>query len=507
MHRWFRHCGWLAVIAALAGCDLLQIVTPVKAPEKPKTDTRAAQATAKPTTLKVKKEPFKVEVTLKGIFESEEMTEVVLRPEAWLPENRGLLTVMKAVEHGTPVRKGEILVSLDLEKIDQALRDLETDRQLTELSIKQAEEELPILEKAAPIDLAMAERAKKHADEDLKKFLELDRPLMTKVVEFYVKNAANYLEYAKEELRQLEKMYRSSDLREDTEEIILKRQRNDVEAQTFRLKMAEVRRDETLHIDLPRQEQSMRENVERQTVLLDRARTHTPLTLSQRRLALHKMKYEEDKTFDRLRKFRRDRELLTVKSPTDGLAYYGRCVRGQWTTASMIASKLQRGGMLLPDEVFLTIVKPRPFFVRATVEEKELQDLRVGRAGKVVPVSNPERKLEAKVTQVSPVPLAAGNFEARVILNAGQDEASLMPGMACTVKVIPYRKEAAIVVPATAVFAEELDEDQHYVYLPSKDGKPAKRPVTVGRTAGGKTEILQGLHEGEEILPEKPPAK
>src|SRR5205807_209113 len=103
--------------------------------------------------------------------------------------------------------------------------------------------------------------------------------------------------------------------------------------------------------------------------------------------------------------------------------------------------KLQRGGMLQPEEVFLTIVKPRPMFVRATVEEKELQDLRAGQAGKVVPASNPDRKLAAKVTQVSAVPLAAGNFEARVTLDAGPEEAALMPGMACTVKVTPYQKE------------------------------------------------------------------
>jgi multidrug efflux pump subunit AcrA (membrane-fusion protein) len=506
MHCWFRWGGGLALVALLTGSTLSQIATPVKAPEKPKADAHAGQA-AKPTTHKVQKEPFKIELSLKGIFESEEMTEVVLRPEAWTPENRGLLLVHKAIEHGTPVHKGDVLVSLDLEKIDLALHELETERQMTDLSIKQAEDELPLLEKAAPIDLALAERTKKHADEDLKKFLDLDRPLLTRVVEFQVKNAANFLEYAREELRQLEKMYRSSDLREDTEEIILKRQRNDVEAQAFRLKMAEVRRDETVRIELPRQEQTLRENAEKQTILLDRTRSHTPLTLGQRRLALQKMKYDQERALDRLRKLRRDRELLTVRAPTEGLAYYGRCVRGQWTTASMIASKLQRGGILQPEEVFITIVKPRPLFVRATVDEKELQDLRARQACKVVPASNPDHKLTAKVVQVSSVPQAAGNFEARVILDAGQDEAALMPGMACTVKLAPYRKEAAVVVPATAVFAEELDEDQHFVYLPGKDGKATKHPVTIGRTAAGKTEILQGLHEGEEILPEKPVAK
>src|SRR5262249_28402873 len=155
------------------------------------------------------------------------------------------------VEHGATVHKGDAVLWLDLEKIDQTIRDLENDRQLAELSIKQAEEELPLLEKAAPHDLTAAERAKRFADEDLKKWVEQDRALMEKVTNFRVKMESDWTEYAKEELRQLEKMYRSKDLTEETEEIILKRQRNMVEMYLFWLKLAEIDRDETLKITLP----------------------------------------------------------------------------------------------------------------------------------------------------------------------------------------------------------------------------------------------------------------
>ena len=83
-------------------------------------------------------------------------------------------------------------------------------------------------------------------------------------------------------------------------------------------------------------------------------------------------------------------------------------------------------------------------------------------------------------------------------LDPGQAD-DLMPGMACTVKFVPYAKKDAVVVPAAAVFEED---DKNFVEV-MKDGKREHRSVTVGRTNDGHTEILQGLHAGDEILLER----
>src|SRR5207245_1184225 len=98
----------------------------------------SAPAAAKPSTAKVERGPFLVEVALKGVFEATTMTEVVLRPEAGSAV--GPLTVLHAVEPGTLVKKGDVLVTLDPEKVDRRLRDLEADRALADLALKQAEE-------------------------------------------------------------------------------------------------------------------------------------------------------------------------------------------------------------------------------------------------------------------------------------------------------------------------------------------------------------------------------
>src|SRR5262245_46401687 len=79
-----------------------------------------AAGAGQPKSCKVEVGTIKVEVTLKGTVEAQRLAEVSLKPEAWTTP----LTVERAIEHGTPVKKGDILLELEREKIDQAIKDL-----------------------------------------------------------------------------------------------------------------------------------------------------------------------------------------------------------------------------------------------------------------------------------------------------------------------------------------------------------------------------------------------
>ena len=243
--------------SALTGCDPEDLDPAKKPDDKDKSrgsTTATKEAPSKPSTHKVEKGPFKIDVTLKGVLEAQTMSEIALSLEAWSPNKGGLLVVSKTIEHGARVKKGDPVLWLDLEMIDQTIRDLETDRDLNDLALHLAEMELPVLEKSTPLEMADAERAKKRADEDLKRFLELDRSFAEKAADQIVKSYQNMVDYIKEELRQLEKMYRSKDLTEETEEIILRRQRHTVESAEFSLQEAEMDARNDSRSTLPRQD-------------------------------------------------------------------------------------------------------------------------------------------------------------------------------------------------------------------------------------------------------------
>jgi hypothetical protein len=488
----------------------VQTEAPQKPAEKPAGKPGDGSATASPgktvpATTRAERGPFKIEVVLNGIFEAGQMTEVSIRPKAWAMP----LQVERAIELGRPVKKGDILVEFGRDKLDTLIEDTVVENTISDLALKQAEEELPLLEKALPVDLAAATRAKTQADEDLKRFFAIEKPDAERTAHFMVKQSGEYLEYAKEELRQLEKMYRSKDLTEETEEIILRRQRFQVDSREHYLKEAELQRDHKLKVDLPRQEERVRENAVKQAIDLEKARSLAPLNLGQKRLTAAKLKHDHSKSVAKLADLRQDRESMVVHSPADGLVYFGRCDRGNWPAAGATAQKLQKGGIIAPDEVFITIVAVRPIDVRATVDEKDLLAFtEPGMVrGTVTPTVDPEHRLPVRLTSVLPIPREAGKFDAVFAFDIGAAPSVIKPGMACSVKLVLYRKADALAVPATAVFEDDwADAPTHYVYLAraDRDGKYPKRPVKTGKSAGGKTEIVDGLAEGDEILTGKP---
>jgi macrolide-specific efflux system membrane fusion protein len=486
-----------SILALAALGALTQPRSPAADADRPKPTNPGP--VVKPPTVKVEKAPFKVDITLKGVFESANLTEVLIKPEVWGP-GMGALTVVKAVEPGTAVKAGDVLLTLDREKIDRAIRDMEADQQLADLAIRMAELDLPIAERSAPLDMAAAEQGRNRADEDLRKYLAVDRPLAIESSEFGLKNAAHSLEYAEEELKQLQKMYRK-DLTEETEEIILKRQKYQVESAKFMLKMAENRREQSLKVDLPRREQDLRDGAAKAALAWERVHTTGPLTINQKRLALEKGKYERARGAEKLANLKRDRELFTVHAPADGIVYYGRCVQGQWPAAAGLVARLQKGGSVTPDEVFMTIVRPSQLTVRTTVEEKDRSLASVGSACRVVPTALPEVKLAGKVERISRVPIG-GAFEVVITFEAAPGDA-IVPGMACSAKVVTYANPDALTVPSVAVFDDELEEDRHYVYKFAPGG-PEKRTVRLGKRSGGRAEIVSGLEAGDEILLARP---
>src|SRR5262245_49232472 len=494
----FRRCApWLA-LAAAAG---LLITRPTAADDTSadsKDKKSAGSAPTKPETVKVERGPFTVAVTFKGVVQSEKAAELSLRPKAW----SGPLLVKRAIEHGAPVKAGDELVVFDTEKIDLAIRDARQERDLTAIAIRQAEAELPVLEKQLPLDLATAERQSKQAAEDVTLFTEIDRPLAEESAAFMVRSANFYVQFAKDELDQLRKMYRDKDLTEETERIILKRYEHYLEMYEFFSKEAKIEAEQALKVRLPRREKDLKEAVEKTTVALTRARDVQPLVVRQKQVALAKLRYDETKAKERLAELEADRAVLIVKAPADGLAYYGRYVRGQWVVpAGPQGPPLMGVGPVTPGDVFLTIVSPNKLVVRAEAEEKELPGLKSGLAGRLTPTADPDRKRLSKLARVASAPLS-GKFELRIEPD-GEAVEGLVPGMTCSVRFVTARKESALSVPAASVFTDEA-EDVKYVYRPVRSGKPEKRTVKVGLTSGERVEILEGLTDGDEILASKP---
>jgi len=317
-----------------------------------------------------------------------------------------------------------------------------------------------------------------------------------------VKYYQSMLDYEKDELDQLVKMYEADDLTEETEEVVLKRQRNSVEFAEFSLENSKLNRDETLNVRLPRFDIQIREALERADLALDRAKLASALDQSRARYELEQKKEARTKSLDRHAKMLGDRDLMEIKAPRDGVVYYGQCVSGKWPDTASQITKLRPKSNVAAGTVLMTIVDPRPVYVTASFEEAKLPELQVGQAAQISPPAPGSKAIDGKVQEISPVPVSPGKFEINLGLDEEELPAWIVAGISAKAKVTTYDKQDALAVPKGAVHVDEDNADQHYVWLvDSKDeqAKPERRDVEVGKRGDDEYEIVKGLAAGDVI--------
>ncbi|MEM6799551.1 MAG: HlyD family efflux transporter periplasmic adaptor subunit [Planctomycetota bacterium] len=463
--------------------------------DKESADKEDEREERKTTTAEIK--PIKVEVTVDGVFVSREMTPVALRPETW-----SSFKIEEIIPHGSTVREGEVLVKFDAKKLNEEIAELDVSQRLADLALRKAEEELPRLEKMLQMSLTDAEQSHERINDDYKRYQETDRDRYIESLKMNLKSSKQRLDYAKDELTQLEKMYEADDLTEETEELILTRTRQQYEMAEYSYKLAKIRHDESLNIYLPRQDEDKREVVDRADLSLARAKLSSKIDLNRARYELVQQKTNRDKSTERHAKLMQDRGLMELKSPAAGVVYYGRCTSGNWGDMSNMIGKLQPHSTVPTGTVMMTIVDPGKLYLLATVGEKERPTIEPGQPAKVRPLGEGAAAMAASVASVSNVPISSGKFQLEVELGEDAKPDWLVPGMSGKIKVTTYSKKDAVVVNKKAVHSEEDDEDKKYVWLVTGDDDDqtaAKHRVKTGKAKGDLIEIVDGLEEGDVV--------
>ena len=98
------------------------------------------------------------------------------------------------------------------------------------------------------------------------------------------------LEYEKEELHQLEKMYKADDITEETEQIVLKRARDAVDRAKFNVEYSKVMHDQVLTMGVPRAEVLVKELARRKALDWEKSKIELPLAVKKQRLELEKLR-------------------------------------------------------------------------------------------------------------------------------------------------------------------------------------------------------------------------
>ncbi len=442
-------------------------------------------------TFEVLPKPIRIEATLEGAFVAKKAKEVSLHPEQW-----STFKIEEVVAHGTKVQKGETLVRFESKDLLDDLADLEIELHLSEQKIVRSEQEIPQKERALERQLADAEEFLRRSEEDYRTYKETEREQSIDSANMSLKMSKFYLDYYRDELEQLEKMYEADDLTEETEEIVLRRQRFMVEQGEFYYELSKYSYNKMLGVIIPRRDRDIEESLEDSKQRLDRAQTANQVNLNIARYELEEQKRERKKSVEKHVRLLADKSLMTLKAPAAGIVFYGESVDGKWSKLAEMRKKIHPGKSVDKGSVIMTVVDPSSLYFVSKIDEKLLISIQQKQSVEVQPTVEGSEPLDGMVASISAIPIADGKFEARIAFTSQLPD-WLVPGMSGKATVVTYQKEDALLVPENAVHEDERTGGE-FVWLVS-DEDVQKVVVKTGKKKNKRVEIISGLTAGDII--------
>lgn len=440
----------------------------------------------------VEERPFAIEATFDaGVMPDGDATLLTLDAKTWKD-----FRFAKLADHGSVVHKGDLLASFDSTGFEHALEDTRRAVTTGELNVAKAEQELTLLKETAPHRLAAARRAAENASEENAYFTKTRRKAEEENADEALARQQQQLSNQMEELRQLTKMYQADDITEETEEIILTRQKDDVTSAQFAVRMETLKHKRKIEVMLPREAIDLANN-ERDTAIAQRAADEEiPRSIELKKLELESLKSTLARDKESLANLEQDRRCFEFLAKSDGCFYHGPISDGLWKTGELIKALVTNGSPPIRQPFATFIPTSSKLAFVAFLDEATARPLKSGLTGTATFAGREDVEIPVNLTRLAGTPEPNGSY--RVSLSATWPKDFAHPvGSTAQVRLISYQQAAAILVPTKAL---AHDSRGWTVEIMLADGKTDRRPVKRGRVSKEETEILSGLDIGQVII-------
>jgi len=453
----------------------------------------AAPPAASPASAEVAVEarPFSIEQSFPAAVIPADPELIRLDAKAWAD-----FEILQIAEHGSRVEAGDTVLGFVTEEFDKKLHDAGEAVKARALAIAQAELEFNSLNETTPLKLESLRRAARNAKEENTYFTKVRRKAEEDVAAQRLLRSEQLLANQREELNQLTKMYEADDLTEETEEIILIRQRDAVASAEFALRMEMLNNERTLKVMLPREAESLAEAETNSAMALAKGEEELPraLEIKSAELAAAKTAAEREKTS--LAELEADKALLEIKAPADGWFYHGPIENGRWSVGELAKVLIPGGKAPVKRPIATFIPATAKLGLVAFIEEGKARSLAAGLTGTAVLTGREDVEVPVKLTSVAATPGGDNLYRADLEATWPADFA-VVPGSTVQIRTVAYHKPEALTLPTKAL---RLSPTGWTVEIKLADGKSELRPVKPGRLSGETAEILTGLEPGQVVI-------
>lgn len=433
--------------------------------------------------------PFSVVIDLSGTFDEPSAIELAYEPEVYSGE-----LVIAGVEQPDTVIAGQWLVKFETKKIDEQIVQAQMDLEMARTSFARQVEEAKHKGEASAIELKSKQMAYENAEQTLLTFKDVLMPMKIAEAELGIQSSKDRLEDSVKQFAQLLKMYDSDDLVEETEEIVISRERRSLEQARTRLTFSLRRHDLFKDVTIQRELNGYEFDYRKASNAWELAQIVASTSASKTQGAVEKARLQlklQERSFKQLEA---DRERMTIHAPAAGIAVPGQLVRGKWTRLDENARSLRVGEKVSAGKVLFTIVQPGPKLVRTTIPEANVLAVKAGQEATFTPAASAKSKFEGEVISVARVS-ADGNYDAW--LAADSSDSRLIAGNSCTIQLVTAEMANAVSVPSRAVSRKGGSD---WVHVKREGGGEVdSRQVRTGAESQGRTVILSGLKAGESV--------
>ena len=164
---------------------------------------------------------------------------------------------------------------------------------------------------------------------------------------------------------------------------------------------------------------------------------------------------------------------------------------------TLIARDVERGDVVQPGKVLMVLAPDGETQIVVQIDERNLAKLKLGQKALASADAYAAEKFECEIVYINPgVDAQRGTVEVK--LRVPHPPAYLRQDMTVSVDIEVERHAAALALPAEAV--RDAAGVSPWVFL-VKDGKATRRAVKLGLRGEGSVEILDGLVEGDRVVP------
>ncbi len=431
----------------------------------------------------VKRGPLKITLIERGTLKAKKSTKIKCEVHgklAWL------------AEEGAKVKKGDILVKMDTQQIQQQIDTLTNQITQGEAELKSAETAFTVQEGQNLTSIEKAELQAEVADVELEKHLESDHPAKLRNLDLAIEDAVVQKNKADDNLGATEQLFKEDFCTEQ-----------DLQDAKLRLKKAinglvtaNMLKDSYLKYEQPIEEKRKRAAVIEAGRGLKRAKQQASAKLNDKKAHLTRRKLNLARTKQHHKRQSDNLAKMILKAPTDGTVLIGD-PDNPWMN-----ERIKVGQQIWQSMTLITLPDSRQLAVVIQVHEADIAKLKKGMKAFVKSETLKGETFDAEITKIDTVANAGRRWGGdsvkrfKVELSLAGEGLDLKTGTSAEVEVQVEELPDVLTVPSQSIHAKE---DKYFCYL--RRGRKAVRVrVDPGRANESFASIKFGLKEGDEVL-------